>query len=107
MEKWMNKKEIIKKLIRQVRDLREEYTELEDKHIKSLAEIDDLKYHLDQKTNELEELDDLQGKYDDLIYDHRILEDKVSDLEIELDDVKYDRDRYEDLAREHLSEHFI
>ena len=103
----MNKKEIIKKLIRQIRDIREEYIELEDKYIKNLSEIDSLKYHLDRQKSELEELDDLQGKYDDLIYDHRILEDKVSDLEIELDDVKRDRDHYEDLAREHLSEHFI
>jgi chromosome segregation ATPase len=103
----MNKKKIIKKLIRKILDLREEYADLEFKHDKKLAELDSLQYYLNDKSNELQELEDLRGKYDDLIYDHRILEDKVSDLEIELDDVKRDRDHYEDLAREHLSEHFI
>jgi len=103
----MNEKKIIKKLIEQIRNLREEYTELEDKHIKNLSKLDDLKYDLNVKSDELDDFKDLQDKYDDLIYDHRILEDKVSDLEIELDDVKCDRDHYEDLAREHLSEHFI
>ena len=57
--------------------------------------------------NELQELEDLRSKYDDLNYDNRFFEDKLSDLEIELDDVKHDRDHYESLAREHLSEHFI
>lgn len=103
----MNKKQIIKKLIRQIRDIREEYVELENKYDKNLVELDDLTYNLNMKSNELEELENLQGKYDDLTYDHKALEDKISDLEIELDDVKQDRDHYEDLAREHLSEHFI
>jgi hypothetical protein len=100
----MNKKEIIKKLIKQVRDIREEHTELENKYDKKLLQLDSLKYDLDVKLDELQEL---EGKYDDLVYDHRILEDKFGDLEIELDDVKHDRDHYEDLAREHLSEYFI
>ena len=100
----MNRKEIIKKLIKQVRDLREEYADLEFKHNKKLLQLDSLKYDLDVKLDELQEL---EGKYDDLVYDHRILEDKFGDLEIELDDVKHDRDHYESLAREHLSEHFI
>jgi predicted nuclease with TOPRIM domain len=100
----MNRKEIIKKLIRQIRDIREEYADLEFKYDKNLCEFEILQDNFKEDTARLEEL---QDKHDDLVYDHRILEDKLSDLEIELDDTKHDRDHYEDLAREHLSEHFI
>ena len=103
----MNEKKIIKKLIERIRDIREEYTELENKYDEKLVKIDNLQYDLNMKSDELEDFKDLQDKYDDLIYDHKVLEEKISDLEIELDNVRYDRDHYENLAREHLSEHFI